>query len=152
MLNKIWWWCESLFFLNRLKDILDKIKSIISGFVLLDQTFIAFDINMLQTQEKLPDLAVDSEAMRFILDQVLSRPRNQFTHQKMKTEVGSYLVGKLGTLGLLMYGMVKSILGFFPQKLNTYEFMIKWNSQGTYVLSQNSNITTQPLLKYLTRY
>ena len=80
---------------------------------------------MLQTQEKLPDLAVDSEAMRFILDQVLSRPRNQFTHQKMKTEVGSYLVGKLGTLGLLMYGMVKSILGFFPQKLNTYEFMIK---------------------------
>ena len=140
------------FFPNRLKDILDKIKSIISGFVLLDQTFIAFDINMLQTQEKLPDLAVDSEAMRFILDQVLSRPRNQFTHQKMKTEVGSYLVGKLGTLGLLMYGMVKSILGFFPQKLNTYEFMIKWNSQGTYVFSQNSNITTQPLLKYLTRY
>ena len=89
----------------------NKIKSIISGFVLRDQTFIAFDINMLQTQEKLPDLAVDSEAMRFILNQVLSRPRNQFTHQKMKTEVGSYLVGKLGSLGLLMCGIVKSILG-----------------------------------------
>ena len=101
----------SLFFSWTDFTILDKIKSIISGFVLLDQTFIAFDINMLQTQEKLPDLAVDSEAMRFILNQVLSRPRNQFTHQKMKTEVGSYLVGKLGSLGLLMCGIVKSILG-----------------------------------------
>ena len=129
------------FFPNRLKDILDKIKSIISGFVLLDQTFIAFDINMLQTQEKLPDLAVDSEAMRFILDQVLSRPRNQFTHQKMKTEVGSYLVGKLGTLGLLMYGMVKSILGFFHQKLLTVSALV-WNlAKNPKPRTQNTKIS-----------
>ena len=49
------------------------------------------------------DLQVDSEAMGFILKSVLSKPRNYFTNQETKNNAGSFLFGKLATLGLLTH-------------------------------------------------
>ena len=57
----------------------------------------------MQALGKLPPLAVNSEAMRYILDHVMGIPRNAFSHKENKNQVGSFLYGKFGLLGLVTH-------------------------------------------------
>lgn len=48
----------------------------------------------------LSELSVNKEAMKFLLHNVFSSPRDSIVNDKNKIEVGSFLFGYFGTLGL----------------------------------------------------
>jgi hypothetical protein len=55
------------------------------------------------SSNELPKLMVNPDAMRHILDKVMSTPRNSLSHAKNKDNVGSLIFGKFGTLGLVTH-------------------------------------------------
>ena len=74
---------------------------------------------------------MDSEAMGFILKSVLSKPRNYFTNQETKNNAGSFLFGKLATLGLLTHSQpidMEKMSSAFSEKVRNAKIVKNdWN-------------------------